>query len=211
MITANGDLISETLEASALNFDSIKSKCCSKTEPGRVVFSFNIDEKTELRLITISMRIASSPSEGIWEIAQANLTVTRAGSELRKKTFPLGVKGIYASSTHSYSCNELVLETLHRKRPDNDTDRVEPKAVITLERFQLQPFSEPGNTVFAPSFDCSVWFNVAGLMGLIVVLFMIFVTVIGVSFLKDIQTNDFKYNKEGLLFTQSQMESNKSR
>lgn len=208
MNTAYGAVISESLDLDSLTYDSSKTKCIEDNEHGRLVFSFKLDEKTKIKSISIGMRVEPSLSEGTWEINEANLTITRADVN-RKRTFPLRVQDMYASLSHSYSCNELVLRTMHEKKPDNETGRIEPRAELTLKRFQLQPFSELKDVVFGPSYDCSTWITIPGLMGLILITFMTTFTIVGVYFLKKIETNDFKYNKEGQLFTQFQMESNK--
>lgn len=199
MITAEGDEIDESLELDSLKFE--KSRCLSENETGKIGFSFKIKDKSKIKSISIAMRIFSSASEGFWEVSQANLTWIRADKD-KRRTIPLGISNIYAGSSFSYSCSKLVLVTQPRKRTDNETTM----AQITIERFQLQPFPELEKVVFAPSFDCAKWISIPGAMGLILVLFMTLVTVIGTIYLQKIETNDFKYNKEGLLFTQSQME-----
>lgn len=209
MTTADGDLIEEELNLDKLTYDSAKTRCTNNNEPGKVVFSFKIDAKSKIKTVTLSMRIASSLSEGYWEISHANLTITRADID-RKRTFPLRVSEMYASLTHSYSCAKLDLQTQHRKKSDNETGRIEPHAKITLDRFQLQPFPELESVVFGPSFDCSTWFSVPSFMGLVLILFMTTIIIIGVHFLQKMETNDFKYSKEGQLFTQSQVAANKN-
>ena len=206
MTTADGDSIGETLNTESLSFESNKARCASQTQSGKLVLSFDLNQK-KIKSVTISMRILLSELRSYWEINQANLTVTRADID-RKRTFPLKLPNIYATSDYSYSCNELVLHTKFRKKPDNET-RPDPRAKITLKRFQLQPFEELPNFVFAPSYDCSRWMTIPGYTGLILVLFMTIVTTVGTVCLKRIETNDFKYNREGLLFTQSQIESSK--
>jgi hypothetical protein len=209
MTTADGYKINETLELSSLDFETSKSRCTGKTQPGKLTFSFRLDENKRINSLVVSMRILPPDSQGYWEISQTNLTVIRADID-RKRTFPLRLPGIYAGSDYSYSCNALSLTTLPKRKIDNET-RADPLAVITLDRFQLQPFPELERVVFAKSYDCSSWITIPGFMGLILILFMLFVTVIGTVLLKNIVTNDFKFNKEGLLFTQSQMETNKNR
>lgn len=208
--TADGDVVLEDLDTKLLIYDSARTKCVNAGDPGKVVFHFKTDEKSKIKLITVGMRIVPSLSEGIWEISQANLTIVSAETE-RKRTFPLRIWDMYASLSHSYSCNELNLQTLPKKRPSNESGFGEPRAFLTLRRFQLQPFAELENYIFAPSFDCSTWFSIPGIMGFALILFMITVTIIGTILLQNINTNDFKYNKEGIQFTQSQMESNKQR
>lgn len=209
MLRADGSQISEELKSDSLIYDAAKSKCTgAKGESGMIVFSFDVNERTKLKAIMISLKIDPSLSEGFWEVSQADLTVFRADSG-KKRTFSLQVEDIYASLVHSYSCSELVLKTQHNPQSKNETGSIEPRATITLRRFQLQPFQEKQNVVFASSFDCSTWISVPGLMGLILILFITVVTIIGVDFLQKIEINDFKFNKESQLFTQSQMDSNK--
>lgn len=210
MLRADGESIEANLTLDSLTYDAVKSNCTGANgESGMIVFSFEVPPKnTKLKAISISMKITPSLSEGFWEISRADLTVFKADSN-KKRTFSLQVEDIYASLMHSYSCSALVLRTQHNPQSKNETGSVEPRAAITLRRFQLQPFQEQQNAVFASSFDCSTWISVPGLMGLILILFVTVVTIIGVDFLKKIEINDFKFNKESQLFTQSQMDSNK--
>lgn len=209
MTTADGFKINETLELSELDFESTKTKCVGLAQPGKFTFSFKLPRNKKINSLIVSMRIFPTDSEGYWEVTQANLTITRADID-RKRNFPLRLPGIYAGGDYSYSCNELLLATLPKRKTDNET-RADPMAVVTLERFQLQPFAELKRVVFAKSYDCSNWITIPGSMGLVLILFMLVVTVIGTVLLKNIDTNDFKFNKEGFMFTQSQMESNKNR
>lgn len=209
MTTADGFKINETLELGSLEFENSKSRCTSATSTGKLTFSFKLDENKRISSLTVSMRISPTDSYGYWDVNQANLTITRADID-RKRTFPLRLPGIYAGSDNSYSCSVLPLTTIPKRKMDNET-KADPLAMITLERFQLQPSAELERYVFARSHDCSSWMTIPGFMGLVLISFMLFVTVIGIVLLKNIVTNDFKFNKEGLLFTQSQMETNKNR
>lgn len=208
--TDDGQVINEKLGVETLNYDSDKSECnSSTTEPSKLAFAFTND-KGIIKSVAIVMKIVPSISEGYWEIEQANMTFIRTINDVdKKRTMPLRVRNMYAGLQFSYSCQELKLHTVHKKKSENSTEKVEPKGTITLERFQLQPFPELKRHVFAASYDCTTWFTLPGIMGLILVLFMTTATVIGVNFLQKITTNDFKYNKEGQLFTQSQMDSMK--
>lgn len=208
MHTADEIIVQEEFDTESLTYDPIKSKCTNENEPGKIVFTFKTEDRDRIKSATISMKIVPSLSEGYWEIGQANITIARADID-RKKTFPLRVSEMYASLRHSYSCKDLMLESYQKKKPANETGRNEPRVQISLKRFQLQPFSESEDTVFNPSFDCAVWITIPGLMGLILIAFMTVVAMIGINLLSNIDTNDFKNNKEGQLFTQSQMESNK--
>lgn len=205
--TADGDILRPKLNLNQLDYDEAKSKCTNENKPGKLVFSFDIDGK-KIKSIAISMKISPAVSEGLWKISQANLTVTRADID-KRRTFQLKVNEMYASLEHSWSCSELVLKTVHKKKPSNETANFEPRARLTLNNFQVQPFEELKNTVFAPSFDCAVWFTLSGVMGFVLILFIAFVTIIGTIFLSKITTNDFKFSKEGILFTQAQIEANK--
>lgn len=211
LYTADGDIITEDLDIDELNYNSAKSKCTGEITPGKLAFSFKFDGKNKISSMAISMEISPSPSEGNWEINQANLTITRADID-RRRTFGLRISDLYASLRHSYSCSSLTLKTILKRKSDfNETGKIEPHASVTLKRFQIQPFRELQKTVFGPSYDCSCWFTVVGLMGLGLILFMTSVALVGVKCLLSIETNDYKYNKEGIKFTQSQMESNKQK
>lgn len=207
MTTAYGDSISEPLNLDSLTYDTSRTKCTEDNEHGKLVFSFKLDESTKLKSIVISMKVQPSLSEWTWSVAHVNLTVIRDTN--KKRTFKLQPEDMYASLSHSYSCSELVMRTIVEKKPDNETGRIEPRAELTLNRFQLQPFSESAKYVFKPSYDCSKWVSLAGVSGFILIMFMAFFTILFVYLLKQIQPNDFKYNKEGQLFTQAQMELNK--
>lgn len=208
MTAVDGTELYEDLETKTLTYDSTRSRCAKFPNPGKLVFSYKMEESSRLKSIIVAMNVQQSPSEGYWEIDQANLTIVRADID-KKRTFPLRIgSNMYASLTHSYSCSNLTLETSTKRKSDNET-RGGPKARITLERFQLQPFAELEDVVFGPSFDCSQWMTIPGLMGFILILFMSFVTIFGISHLRTIVTNDFKFCKEGILFTQSHLESDK--
>lgn len=209
--TADGDTIYEELNVDEVTYDSAKSKCTGEVTPGRLVFSFKFEGKNKLKSMALSMKISPSPSEGYWEINQANLTITRADID-KRRTFGLRVSEFYASLRHSYSCSSLTLKTILKRKSDfNETGKYEPHASVTLTRFQLQPFQELDKTIFAPSYDCSSWFTVVGIMGLGLILFMTIVALIGVKCLLSIESNDYKHCREGLKFTQSQMEANKQK
>lgn len=209
--TADGDIIAENLNIDEVTYDSTKSKCPGKVTPGKLVFSFKFEGKNKIKSMAISMKISPSPSEGYWEVGQANLTIVRADID-RRRTFYLRISDLYASLSHSYSCSSLTLNTIPRRKAElNETGKIEPRASVTLRRFQLQPFQELEKTVFGPSYDCSSWFTVVGLTGFGLILFMTIVALLGVKCLLSIETNDYKYNREGIKFTQSQMESNKQK
>lgn len=212
MTTADEFRINETLDLDTLEFDSSKSKCSSQTQSGKLSFSFKLSKNKRIGSIAVTMRILPTDTGGYWQVSQANLTVTRADIE-RKRTFALKMPAIHAGAAYSYSCSELVLTTQPKRRQpaDNETSRADPMATLVLPRFQLQPFGELETRIFATSYDCANWFTISGVMGLLLVLFMALVTVLSVLLLKDIETNDFKFNKEGLQFTQAQMETNKTR
>lgn len=209
MTTADEFKINETLDLDKLEFEQSKTRCVGRMQTGKLAFSFKFEKNDRINSLTVSMRIAPSTTGGYWDVSQANLTVTRADIE-RKRTFPLRAASIYASSDHSYSCNELKLVTSPKRKMDNET-RADPFAMVILERFQLQPFGELKRHVFAESYDCSGWITIPGVMGLVLILFMLAVTVLGTILLKGIETNDFKFSKEGLRFTQSQLETHKIR
>lgn len=208
MITDDGEEIVEKLSVANLDYNETISRCTDMGENGKLVFSFRIGQSRNIELepviksVVISMAISTLPSKGVWIIQNANLTISRRD---KRRTFQLKVRDHYAGLGYSYSCNVLKLDTFNKKKSSNTTAH----ATITLRRFQLQPFEEQIDSVFASSYDCSTWVSITGFMGFTLIVFITIVTVIGVSFLQRIETNDFKFQKEGLLFTQAQMESSK--
>lgn len=207
MTTADGDELEENLELNSLTFDSNKIRCTNESSSGKLSISFKMDEKSKVKSINLAMKILPADYKDFWEISQANLTITRADID-RKRTFSLTFPDIYASPDRSYSCSGLEFRTMKKRKTDNET-KSDAKAKLTLYRFQLQPFPERELYVFAPSYDCSTWMTIPGLMGFTLILFITVVTVLGTICLKRIETNDFKYTKEGLLFTHSQLEASK--
>lgn len=222
MITADGLNINEDIGKELLTYDKSKTQCLSRidkkkrdgefSEAAKLVFSFRMDDRVKsIKLISISMRIVESKNEGYWEISQANMTITRADID-KKRTFRLKLPyDVSAGLDYSYSCNRLTLHTLHRAKTDNETSRVEPHASISLLRFQVQPFGELRNHVFAASFDCSRFVTLPLVMGSLLVGFMILVCIVGVYNLVSFENIDFKFSKESISFTQSQRDTHRDR
>jgi len=208
MITADEATVNETLDMSLIDFEESRSRCVKERNAGKVSFSFKIENNKKVSSVSVSMRISPIDKYGYWRVNQANLTIIRADIE-RKRTFQLKIPSMYSAADYSYSCSELELNTVYRKKGQDNETKFEPSARITLERFQLQPFGELERKIFAPSYDCSAWMTIPEVMGLILVLFIIVVTSIGAILLKRIETNDFKFTREGILFTQAQVESSK--
>lgn len=94
------------------------------------------------------------------------------------QVYKLSSHEITASDGFSFSCNQLILRS-HGENP----------AVLTIHRFQLQPFASE-KTVFAESFDCSTWFTIPTWMGLISMSFFSFIVSVGVYFLFNIKSPD---------------------
>lgn len=208
MITADEARVNETLEVDSIEFDRSKTKCVREKNPGRVSFSFKLSGNKKVSSVAIAMRVTPIDKYGYWAVSQANLTITRADID-RKRTFQLGLSTMYSAADHSYSCGRLKLETMYNRRKQENDTKVDPSATIALNKFQLQPFPELEHVIFAPSYDCSVWVTIPEIMGLILVLLVVAVTALGAVSLKRIDTNDFKFSKEGLLFTHTQMETSK--
>lgn len=204
LLMADGKTFNQNLTLDDLSYDSSKSQCVDGSKPGKVTFSYNIGKK--IKSIQVSMAIRFSSDRTTWSVSQANLTVYRTG----KRTHPILVQDIYAASDHSYSCSRLTLESYQRKKTDlNETGKLEPRASITLNRFQLQPFGASENFVFSESYDCSVWFSTPTLLGFILIIFMFALGIGPIYYLLNIEPGDFKYTKKAQQFTQSQLESNK--
>jgi len=218
--TGQGEMVSEPLNLKSLVLDQSKSKCVDEAtnQPAKLAFSLKPTKSARIKSVGVSMRIEWSPSEGYWQVSQANLTISRADTD-RRRTFALVLDQVYASLLHSYSCNRLLLQSSPKRRHPNETaaaaattlqmGKHEPTASLLLHRFQLQPFGELERELFAPSFDCSVWLSTPVLSALALVVFCALVVAISVEQLAKVEANEFKFSKEGMWFTQSQMEANK--
>lgn len=208
MLTKEGDLINKTATIEELTYEVNKTYCTEDDKPGRITFIYKLSGQSIIKAVQISMRIRRPTEEGFWKIDRANLTVYRHTGT--KRTFPLFIEDIYAGRDFSYSCSKLNLKTLPIKKSDsNETSRTEPRCSIELKRFQIQPFGASAKAVFNESFDCSVWFTIPTLIGLILFLFMFLLVAIPVYCLLNIEPEDFKFVKEALHFTQFQLESSK--
>lgn len=208
MITADGIEVNENLTTKSLIFNPNKTSCLTEEKDGRVAFTFKLNDDHVIKSISISMKIFSKPRQSIWGIHKMDLTVLREDG--RKKTFQLEVeREIYAGKDFSYSCNDLQLETRWKSTPGANETKGEPHGWLSLQRFQLQPFPESPERIFADSFDCAVWFTIPTLLGFILFIFMLSLGIYPAYLLANIEPGDFKYVKEGQQFTQTQMESSK--
>lgn len=209
MTLMNGELVNENLNLDSLRYDKAQTYCVDSAKPGKVSFTYRLKRQDKIKSIQVSMRLKTDRSQGIWMISQANLTVARSSNKTR--VFPLWVEDIYASSSFSYSCSELSLSTYQRKKSDlNTTGKVEPHANIVLKRFQLQPFGSSNKAVFNDSYDCSAWFTIPTILGLLLIIFMFILGIFPIYYLLNIDPGDFKFVKEAQQFTQSQFESSKN-
>lgn len=184
-----------------------EQKCSGKDQDGQLTLKFSNNTDSNIRSITIVMAITDGSRDWFIKSANAVLSITSEGLEkFKKNKFDFMVDDLYAAHKFSFSCSTLKL----RSKPPADVKNVEPILEITLGRFQLQPFHEPPLSVFAPSFDCSVWLTLPALMGLAFMLFSIGVVLIGVYFLQDINTSDLKFSKQGgMLMNQAQLDATK--
>lgn len=183
-----------------------KATTCTKSlEPGKLVVTFNTNDNN-MESMTVTLQIKPSPSEGYWEVDKATLEIV----PINRSGFPdvkydLKPVDIYAGQSFSYSCSQLVLQNMI-------TAKADPHFKLTLKRFQLQPFAELPDRIFAPSYDCAVWFTLPVIMGAILMLFILFTVLIGVSLLLEQgnQTGDLKFSKQGgMLMNQAQLDATK--
>ncbi len=105
---------------------------------------------------------------------------------------------IEAENNFSFSCGQLTLRDINIT---NEESLDSTKAVLSFNRFQLQPFKWKSHQIFAESFDCTTFFTIPIWMGLITVLFFVFLLLIGVYFLNEIKTMDRFENPKGKTIT----------
>lgn len=197
-----------------LNWTGQEHACPTAGKAGKLVMNFEINDNNMVG-ITMMLQIKTVPHLGYWEVDKAHMTI-RPQSNVQiynnHKEADLKVNDIYADQSHSYSCSELVLENHVMLKDKSKTHQDVPHFKITLHRFQVQPFPELEKAVFAPSYDCAVWLTLPLIMGLILVLFIVFTVLIGVSLLMDQgnQTSDLRFSKQGgMLMNQAQLDATK--
>lgn len=187
-----------------LQYDS-KSNCTNGIHPGNLIASFDLNDNN-MKSMTLEFQIRDFPSEGYWAITSATLKISPNNKQLfPTDTIDLLPIDMYAGEKFSYSCYSLVLQN---RLPTKDG----PNFKITLKRFQVQPFSELHNFVFASSYDCSVWLTLPVIMGLLLILFIVFTVMIGVYLLMEQgnQTSDLRFSKQGgMLMNQAQLDATK--
>lgn len=182
-----------------------KTACTQGLQPGYLVVEFNTADNN-MESMSIEFTIKQSPSEGYWEVNKAILKIVPSNKNIfPSDTIELKPVDIYAGQSFSYSCNQLVLQNL---KPLKDG----PLFRLSLKRFQLQPFAELPNVVFAPSYDCSVWITLPVIMGFLLIIFITFTVMMGVYLMMELgnQTSDLKFSKQGgMLMNQAQLDATK--
>lgn len=186
-----------------------KSACITEKNPGLLVINFDFAETDDNNFASMSIEfeLNAVPKEYNWEISKATLKIQPNNKQMFPvDTFELkSASGdIYAGAQQSYSCSSLVL--VNRVQTGNQFK-------ITLKRFQVQPFHEPGSTVFASSRDCSVWLTLPQIMGLLLMLFIIMTVLIGVYLLVELggHSSDLRFSKQGgMLMNQAQLDATKA-
>lgn len=185
---------------------NLQSSKCVSSGTGMLSMTFNGDYNMEG--MTIEFQIKQPSGSYHWTMDKVVLKITPNN----KHPFPhdtIDLKppnDIYAGSGQSYSCSGLVLQNALPRRD-------EPQFKIILKRFQVQPFGELSDRVFAPSHDCSVWLTLPQIMGFILVLFIIFTALIGIYMLLALgnQSSDLRFNKQGgMLMNQAQLDATKA-
>lgn len=189
-----------------LKWDEDTSVCTTQGKQGKLAFRFDIQDNS-IKSFSVEMDIKQVPNEGYWEMPTITVKISPVNSNLfPKDQFVIKRNDIYAGQRFSYSCKSFVLQNSVSPKEN------EPSIRLTLNRFQVQPFKEERDHVFAESFDCSVWLTMPTIMGLILVLFIIFTTMAGVYLLMEQgnQISDLKFSKQGgMLMNQAQLDATK--
>lgn len=194
-------------DLSRVTYDKVNSNCTNGLYPGKLAIVFSVADNN-MESMTLNLVIKPSPSEGYWEVNSAILQISpleNAKERFKNLTIELKSTNIYAGQHHSFSCGSLVLKNSLQTTED-------PNFRIKLDRLQIQPFAELANTVFAPSFDCSVWLTLPVIMGFLLMLFIIFTVMIGVNLIlaQGNQTSEIRYSKQGgMLMNQAQLDATK--
>ena len=142
----------------------------------------------------LSIEMSHRPYHKIWVINKVSAKINNTID------YDFRTADLYADEGNSYSCSALRLSG-----NSNGTH-----ADLVLHDFQIQPFGEGKETVFAQSQDCSVWITEPVLMGFLVILLGVVVVLLGTSFLAQISSSDLKFSKQGgILMNQAQLDATK--
>lgn len=162
-----------------VTYEDSRSSCVQGDTAGKLVMTFNMNDNN-MESMTFDFQIKPSAAMGYWEINKAVLTIVPTNkNRFPNTTIEMKVADLYAGSKYSFSCSSLVLRNLFIEKVGGVHFN------IKLNRFQLQPFGELPGTVFAPSYDCAVWLTMPLITGTILILFMVFSVLIGVSLLAE--------------------------
>lgn len=196
---------------SKLTYDSSKSNCTDGPYPGNLVATLEISapDKTDNNFNSMSLELQFRYllNDGYWSVTSAILNIDpRNPTPYKSKRIELQPVDMYAANSYSYSCNSLVLT-------NSMSPNKEPRFKIVLRKFQLQPFKELPDRIFATSYDCAVWLTMPVIMGALLILFIIATVMMGVYLLLEQgnQSSDLKFSKQGgMLLNQAQLDATKS-
>lgn len=184
-----------------------KSVCINGDVPAKLIINYDMSDNY-FQSMSIEFQITNDTKNGIWQVSSAILKISPINpSQYPDNTLilrPANGGQIYAPLSKSYSCSSLVFTN---STPQGPTFR------ITLKRFQLQPFPELPNRIFAVSQDCASWLTLPQIMGFLLVLFIIFVVLIGAYMLLELgnQSGDLRFSKQGgMLMNQAQLDATKA-
>lgn len=172
------------------NYDP-STNCITPDKPGELVMLFKNPSHQMIKELKIELKFNYASDNSNWHINSGVVHVENNGNwgdNITATKYNLKVDDLYAGPRFSYSCSSLTLKALPQAHGFKFFQ-------ITLTRFQIQPFGESTHTIFAPSFDCSVWLTPPLIMGLIFTLFSTFVIYVAVFFLADINTSDLKFSR----------------
>lgn len=202
---------SGVLPVANATIDLIRTSCFSKSRPyARLALQFSEGINKDF-MDSMLFEFHINKTGNFWEVVDIELSFVPVGQwpEDLPKSVKLLPDDLYAGNGFSYSCNNLIL----KKRPSNkDKHDKTVEYRISFSRFQLQPFKNQ-LTVFAQSYDCSVWLTLPLIMGFILVLFITLTVIIVIYLMIELgaQTKDLKFSKQGgMLMNQAQLESTKN-
>lgn len=184
----------------AVSKDSSDTSCDQKNI-ARLVIDYEY-EGTDNTITDMNTSFTMKYNNG-WEITDVVLGLEVPNNRIDKNYTLVSTNAwLQFPGDQSFSCKQLEFENLHGGNY--------PRIKIILDEFQIQPFPEPKNTIFAPSYDCSTWLTLPLISGFILILFMTFVIIIILYLMVELgeQTKDLKFSKQGgILMNQSQLEA----
>lgn len=171
------------------------------TDPD-IICGEKIDPKTGVRTTVIKVNFENAEKnavalewafdvrvDGDWYLNEAKSKIDVSIPKKGQASFiPMNVM-LEAANAFSFSCGDLIISTYRPKKEGEEEEADGYSMQLRMKRFQVQPFGKDvqRKIIFADSWDCSVWFTIPLIVGLVVTIFFIAIIYMAIYGLMSIQ------------------------